>query len=137
MKNTLPTGLVLSGGGARAGYQVGVLKAIAQIRRESFGAMGELRRRREARDNPFKIIAGTSAGAVNGVALACGSFPTEPPFYSWVRGLLWSTKCFHSRLKAIMGQFMLFLGADFIRNPTSRAQHIHGLRTTPASLLIP
>ena len=29
------TGLILTGGGARAAYQVGVLKAIAQIRRES------------------------------------------------------------------------------------------------------
>jgi NTE family protein len=73
MKHTLPTGLVLSGGGARAGYQVGVLKAIARIRRESLGRMGQVRRRREGRENPFKIITGTSAGAVNGVALACGA----------------------------------------------------------------
>jgi NTE family protein len=29
------TGLVLTGGGARAAYQVGVLKAVARIRRES------------------------------------------------------------------------------------------------------
>ena len=35
------TGLVLTGGGARAAYQVGVLKAIAQIRRDG-------RRRRPA-----------------------------------------------------------------------------------------
>jgi len=55
-----PTGLVLTGGGARAAYQVGVLKAIAAIRREA-GAGG----------NPFPIIAGTSAGAINAAALAC------------------------------------------------------------------
>lgn len=50
-------GLILSGGGARAAYQVGVLKAIQKIL---------------PRDavNPFDIIAGTSAGAINGVALA-------------------------------------------------------------------
>jgi len=50
-------GLILSGGGARAAYQVGVLKAIQKI---------------VPRDtiNPFDIIAGTSAGAINGVALA-------------------------------------------------------------------
>ena len=30
----MKTGLVLTGGGARAAYQVGVLKAVAQIRRE-------------------------------------------------------------------------------------------------------
>ncbi len=32
--STPTTGLVLTGGGARAGHQVGALKAIAQIRRE-------------------------------------------------------------------------------------------------------
>ena len=50
-------GLILSGGGARAAYQVGVLKAIHKILPK------------EAR-NPYDIIAGTSAGAINGVALA-------------------------------------------------------------------
>ena len=56
------TGLVLTGGGARAAYQVGVLKAIAAIRRECPGAQGI---------NPFPVIAGTSAGAINAAALAC------------------------------------------------------------------
>jgi NTE family protein len=55
------TGLVLMGGGARAAYQVGVLRALARIRRE-VGA---------PRGNPFGIIAGTSAGAINAAALAC------------------------------------------------------------------
>lgn len=56
-------GLVLTGGGARAAYQVGVLKAVAQIRRESGAAPG----------NPFPVIAGTSAGAINAAAIACGA----------------------------------------------------------------
>jgi len=56
------TGLVLTGGGARAAYQVGVLKAIAQVRREA-GAGGT--------GNPFPVITGTSAGAINAAALAC------------------------------------------------------------------
>jgi NTE family protein len=56
-----PTGLVLMGGGARAAYQVGVLRALARIRRE-VGA---------PRENPFQIIAGTSAGAINAAAIAC------------------------------------------------------------------
>lgn len=55
------TGLVLMGGGARAAYQVGVLRALGRIRRE-VGA---------PRHNPFGIIAGTSAGAINAAALAC------------------------------------------------------------------
>jgi NTE family protein len=57
------TGLVLTGGGARAAYQVGVLSAVAQIRRDCEGR----------RANPFPVIAGTSAGAINAAALACGS----------------------------------------------------------------
>lgn len=58
------TGLVLTGGGARAAYQVGVLQALAKLRR----AAGE-----PARRNPFPIITGTSAGAINAAALACGT----------------------------------------------------------------
>ena len=50
-------GLILTGGGARAAYQVGVLKAIAEL----------LPRRTK---NPFPIICGTSAGAFNAVTLA-------------------------------------------------------------------
>lgn len=48
--------LILSGGGSRAAYQVGVLKAIADI-------LPDLK-------NPFPIICGTSAGAINATALA-------------------------------------------------------------------
>ena len=55
------TGLILTGGGARAAYQVGVLDAIATIRRHSDAP----------RVNPFPVIAGTSAGAINSTALAC------------------------------------------------------------------
>lgn len=63
MISTIPTtGLVLTGGGARAAYQVGVLKAIAQIRRGCLEA---------ASPNPFPVITGTSAGAINACAMAC------------------------------------------------------------------
>ena len=51
------TGLILTGGGARAAYQVGVLKAIAEF----------MPRRAH---NPFPIICGTSAGALNAAVLA-------------------------------------------------------------------
>lgn len=57
-------GLLLTGGGARAAYQVGVMEAIANIRRDC-GAINE--------PNPFPIITGTSAGAINAAALACGA----------------------------------------------------------------
>lgn len=58
------TGLLLTGGGARAAYQVGVLQAIARLRREA----GDLRT-----GSPFSVITGTSAGAINAAALACGA----------------------------------------------------------------
>ena len=48
------TGLLLTGGGARAAYQMGVLEAIADLR-QACGAGRE--------PNPFPIITGTSAGA--------------------------------------------------------------------------
>mgnify|MGYP000606065099 CR=1 FL=1 len=55
------TALILTGGGARAAYQVGVLQALQLIRRDA----GEKRRA-----SPFRIICGTSAGALNAMALA-------------------------------------------------------------------
>jgi len=50
--------LVLSGGGARAAYQVGVLRAVSELLPDP-------------RHNPFPILCGTSAGSLNAVALAC------------------------------------------------------------------
>lgn len=58
------TALVLSGGGARAAHQVGVLRAIARLQRAQPSHRGRLR-------NPFGVIVGTSAGAINAAALAC------------------------------------------------------------------
>ncbi len=51
------TALVLPGGGARGAFQVGVLKAIAELVPKGT-------------PNPFQVISGTSAGAVNTVVLA-------------------------------------------------------------------
>ena len=50
-------GLILPGGGARAAYQVGVLRAIARIVPK--GA-----------PSPFNVISGTSAGAINAATVA-------------------------------------------------------------------
>jgi len=54
------TALVLTGGGARAAYQVGVLKAAAEVLPKHA-------------HNPFSIITGTSAGAINAVALGASA----------------------------------------------------------------
>jgi NTE family protein len=53
-------GLVLTGGGARAAYQVGVVKAVRDI-------LGNPVK------NPFPILCGTSAGAINAASLAVGA----------------------------------------------------------------
>jgi NTE family protein len=52
-------GLVLTGGGARAAYQVGALTALAEL----FGR-GPL---------PFQVVCGVSAGGINGSSLAAGA----------------------------------------------------------------
>jgi NTE family protein len=51
------TALILTGGGARAAYQVGVLKAASELLNHP-------------RESPFPILCGTSAGAINVAALA-------------------------------------------------------------------
>ena len=52
--------LVLAGGGARAAYQAGALLAIRDLQED-------------ASRNPFPILCGTSAGAINAIALACNA----------------------------------------------------------------
>lgn len=52
-------GLVLTGGGARAAYHVGALLAIAEMRP---GPM-----------SPFRVLTGTSAGALNAASIAVGA----------------------------------------------------------------
>ncbi len=51
------TALILSGGGARGAYQVGVLKGVAEILPEK-------------KKSPFQILSGVSAGAINCAKLA-------------------------------------------------------------------
>ena len=52
-------GLVLSGGGARAAYQVGALRALSKIL--------------DSKTCPFSILAGLSAGAINSSAIGTGA----------------------------------------------------------------
>jgi len=54
------TALILTGGGARAAYQVGVLMAIRDLLPDQ-------------KRNPFPIICGTSAGAINAAHLAASA----------------------------------------------------------------
>ena len=58
MQNTSSTctAIILPGGGARGAYQAGVLKAISELLADD--------------SNPFPVICGTSAGAINAAVLA-------------------------------------------------------------------
>ncbi|WP_088331686.1 patatin-like phospholipase family protein [Lacimicrobium sp. SS2-24] len=71
--------LLLSGGGARAAYQVGVLKAITQLLPRSHSL-------------PFPVICGTSAGAINATSLACYA----SCYHLGVRKMEWVWKNFRS-----------------------------------------
>ncbi len=70
------TALVLSGGGARGAYQVGVLQGLSEILKK------------EKIEPPFRILSGTSAGAINTAKLAS----TDGDFHTAVSELvqLWS-----------------------------------------------
>ena len=71
-------GLVLTGGGARAAYQVGVLRAISEMLPADA-------------PSPFQIICGTSAGAINATVLAANAMN----FRQGVRQLMTVWKNFH------------------------------------------
>lgn len=75
-------GLVLTGGGARAAYQVGVLAGIMEIL--------DPHRSPDFR-NPFDIICGTSAGAINAGALACHAHDPHQAMDSLEQ--LWANVC--------------------------------------------
>src|SRR5512132_2220607 len=57
MAQTPKVGLIMTGGGARAAYQVGVMRALSELLPRNA-------------HNPFPIICGTSAGALNAAVLA-------------------------------------------------------------------
>ena len=73
------TGLVLTGGGARAAYQVGFLRAVAHMLPRGSA-------------NPFPILCGTSAGAINAAALAADA----TDFHRAIRRILLIWKYFHA-----------------------------------------
>lgn len=89
MESKQKTGLILTGGGARAAYQAGVLHAISRILQDAG---------RPPAYCPFDIICGTSAGALNATALACRA----DHFGSGVRGLLavWENIVTHAVYRA-------------------------------------
>jgi NTE family protein len=106
-------GLILTGGGARAAYQVGFLRAVSHLLPRGV-------------PNPFPIICGTSAGAVNAAALAAEA----TDFHRAVRRILLIWKYFHaeqvyrSDVLGVMGTGARWLSAMLLgglgkNNPSS------------------
>ncbi|MGJ8680753.1 patatin-like phospholipase family protein [Paraglaciecola sp.] len=105
--------LLLSGGGARAAYQLGVLKAIATFLPRNQGI-------------PFPIVCGNSAGAINATGLACYA----SCYHLGLRKLEWVWKNFHTRqvydsgvrdvFKHLSSNFLSsFLNEQNQKNPSS------------------
>ncbi|MFQ3189185.1 MAG: NTE family protein [Paraglaciecola sp.] len=107
--------LLLSGGGARAAYQLGVLKAIATFLPRNQGL-------------PFPIVCGNSAGAINATGLACYA----SCYHLGLRKLEWVWKNFHTRQVYDSGIIDVFkhLAGNFLSSFQSEQ-----IQRTPSSLL--
>lgn len=124
MKPSPSSALVLSGGGARAAYQAGVLKALAELTPES-------------NPNPFQIICGTSAGAVNALLLA--SHPG--PFKQAVDRLcnLWLQltvdQIYRSSWRSLLGN-MFSISRSLLNQGVGRQKPLALLDNTPLRKLV-
>ncbi len=126
--------LILPGGGARGSYQVGVLRAINEI-------AGQGR-------NPFPVICGTSAGAINAVVLASHAheFATgierlERFWSSMYCSRVYRTDAWSVMKSGLQWGLSLALGGRLVTHPKSlldnnplrkflsRALHLDGIQT--------
>ncbi len=110
------TGLALTAGGARGAYQAGVLKRI-----------GEIPALRDA-PSPFQIVAGASAGAINGAAVAAYSerlhAGTSQIAQLWAD--LTAAQVYRTDLRAMLGTGARF-AADVALGRLGRAGRVHAL----------
>jgi NTE family protein len=113
MSRTPATGLIMTGGGARAAYQVGVLRALSEVLPRHI-------------KTPFPIICGTSAGAINAAVLAADA----GNFRQAVRRLMAVWKNFHvhqvyradpvgAARNSLRWTFSALTGGAFTRTPVS------------------
>lgn len=94
--------LVLTGGGARAAYQVGVLSAIAKFIPRNHAI-------------PFPILCGTSAGAINTTALGCyaSCFQLGVKKLEWVWKNLDTSKIYYNDTRGVFGHIGKGMLASF------------------------
>lgn len=100
--------LLLSGGGARAAYQVGVLKAISTWYPR-------------LHKSPFTIYCGTSAGAINATSLACHSscFQLGVKKLSW----LWSNLHTHDVFQSAFKNMFCHIGRQSFARMQAQYHH--------------
>jgi NTE family protein len=115
-------GLVLTGGGARAAYQVGAIRALAEIS--------------GSRRLPFTVLAGMSAGAINAAALAAHAddLPGAAARLAAVWGALTPDRVYRTEARELVA-----LGARWIGllTGTRRDDHLNYLLdTTPLRQLL-
>jgi NTE family protein len=129
--------LILPGGGARGSYQVGVLRAINEIAGH--------------RGNPFPVICGTSAGAINAVVLAShahefttGISRLERFWSSMYCSRVYRTDAWSVLKSGLQWGLSLALGGRLVTHPRSlldndplrkflnRALHLDGIETAIA-----
>jgi len=93
-------GLILPGGGARAAYQVGILKALAELLPADA-------------PNPFPVIAGASAGCINATVLAdrAMNFPDGVQTLAGIWGNVTVDKVFRTDLMEIVRNSLGWLWA--------------------------
>jgi NTE family protein len=119
-------GLVLTAGGARGAYQAGVLKRISE--------QPALR----DRPSPFAIIAGASAGAINGALLAAGSERFAAAANATAD--VWSNLRFEQVIRTDLAALAwrgAALARDFVLGPLFGSTITHGLfDTSPLAALI-
>lgn len=90
--------LVLGGGGARAAYQIGVLKALVKYYPRNHCI-------------PFKIISGTSAGAINGTSLAthASCFHLGVRKLDWIWSNMQTNKIYHTSCCKVLKHLLKML----------------------------
>ncbi|WP_371377494.1 patatin-like phospholipase family protein [Thalassotalea aquiviva] len=96
------TALLLTGGGASAAYQVGVLKAVATFMPRNHGI-------------PFPIISGTSAGAINATTIACyaSCFHLGIRKLEYVWNNLKTNHVYHSSVSKVFGHILRGVFSSF------------------------
>jgi NTE family protein len=94
--------LLLTGGGARAAYQVGVLKAIASALPRN-------------QSSPFVVINGTSAGAINATAVACyaSCYQLAVKKLEWVWKQFKTEQVYHTRFNKVFGYILVNMMRSF------------------------